>query len=94
VRYSQGMKRFDARSAVLQALQDKGLYRGTKENPMVVPICRCVPDVYVCVCVSLLLFCVHSSRSKDVVEPLIKPQWYVDCTEMAKEAVKVSYTTL
>ena len=33
-----------------------------------------------------LLFC---SRSKDVVEPLIKPQWYVDCTEMAKEAVRV-----
>ncbi|XP_065918403.1 valine--tRNA ligase-like [Dysidea avara] len=64
----KGMKRFDARSAVLQALQDKGLYRGTKENPMVVPIC---------------------SRSKDVVEPLIKPQWYVDCTEMAKEAVRV-----
>ena len=29
------------------------------------------------------------SRSKDVVEPLIKPQWYVDCTEMAKEAVRV-----
>ena len=35
-----------------------------------------------------LLLC--HSRSKDVVEPLIKPQWYVDCTEMAKEAVKVS----
>lgn len=64
----KGMKRFDARTAVLQALKDKGLYRNTKENPMVVPIC---------------------SRSKDVVEPLIKPQWYVDCTEMAKEAVKV-----
>ena len=43
---TQGMKRFDARSAVLQALQDKGLYRGTKENPMVVPICRYV-HVYV-----------------------------------------------
>ena len=34
------MKRFDARTAVLQALKDKGLYRDTKENPMVVPICR------------------------------------------------------
>ncbi|KAJ8299985.1 hypothetical protein KUTeg_021504 [Tegillarca granosa] len=32
-----GMKRFDARKAVLQALKDKGLYKETKENPMVVP---------------------------------------------------------
>ena len=35
-----GMKRFHARTAVLQALRDKDLYRGTKDNPMVVPICR------------------------------------------------------
>ena len=38
--FIQGMKRFDARTAVLQALKDKGLYRDTRENPMVVPICR------------------------------------------------------
>ncbi|XP_077987163.1 valine--tRNA ligase-like [Glandiceps talaboti] len=62
-----GMKRFDARYAVLEALKEKGLYRDTKENPMVVPIC---------------------SRSKDIVEPLIKPQWYVDCTDMARNAVE------
>jgi valyl-tRNA synthetase len=36
------MKRFDARKAVLKALQDKGLYKGTKDNPMVVPMCRWV----------------------------------------------------
>lgn len=35
------MKRFEARKAVLEALKDKGLYIETKENPMVVPICRC-----------------------------------------------------
>lgn len=29
------------------------------------------------------------SRSKDIVEPLIKPQWYVRCTEMAQKAVEV-----
>jgi len=29
------------------------------------------------------------SRSKDIVEPLIKPQWYVNCTNMAKEALEV-----
>lgn len=27
------------------------------------------------------------SRTKDVVEPLIKPQWYVNCNTMAKEAL-------
>ena len=34
------MKRFEARIAVLEALKKKGLYRETKDNPMVVPICR------------------------------------------------------
>lgn len=28
------------------------------------------------------------SRSKDVVEPMLKPQWYVKCDEMAKNAVE------
>lgn len=28
------------------------------------------------------------SRSKDVVEPLIKPQWYVKCDDMAKRATE------
>lgn len=32
---------------------------------------------------------IFSSRSKDIVEPLIKPQWYVDFEEMADMAVKV-----
>lgn len=27
------------------------------------------------------------SRSNDVVEPLIKPQWYVNCSNMAQEAL-------
>jgi len=61
-----GLKRFSARTALLSALQDKGLYRGSKDNPMVVPIC---------------------SRSKDVIEPLLKPQWYVNCKEMARKAI-------
>ena len=64
------MRRFDARIAVLDALKEKGLYRDTKENPMVVPIC---------------------SRSKDVVEPLIKPQWFLDTEEMARNAKGVNY---
>uniref|UniRef100_A0A3Q3F1S8 Valine--tRNA ligase n=1 Tax=Labrus bergylta TaxID=56723 RepID=A0A3Q3F1S8_9LABR len=60
-----GMKRFEARKAVLQALKDRGQFKEIKDNPMVVPVC---------------------SRSKDVVEPLLKPQWYVSCTDMGKAA--------
>ena len=62
------MKRFHARTAVLEALKEKGLYRDTKEHTMVVPVC---------------------SRSKDIVEPLIKPQWWVNCSDMMREAVEV-----
>ncbi|XP_015110346.1 valine--tRNA ligase isoform X2 [Diachasma alloeum] len=29
------------------------------------------------------------SRSKDIVEPMIKPQWYIRCDEMAADAVEV-----
>ena len=27
------------------------------------------------------------SRTNDVVEPLIKPQWYVNCSSMAKQGL-------
>uniref|UniRef100_A0A7N6A3U3 valine--tRNA ligase n=1 Tax=Anabas testudineus TaxID=64144 RepID=A0A7N6A3U3_ANATE len=60
-----GMKRFEARKAVLQALKERGQFKEIKDNPMVVPVC---------------------SRSKDIVEPLLKPQWYVNCTDMGKQA--------
>lgn len=62
-----GMKRFHCRKAILIALKEKGLYKDTVNNPMVIPFC---------------------SRSKDVVEPIIKPQWYVKCDEMATAAVQ------
>ena len=68
VTFLQGMKRFDARTAVLEALKEKGLYKETKDHAMVVPVC---------------------SRSKDIVEPLIKPQWWLNCTDMAREATEV-----
>ncbi|XP_060570722.1 valine--tRNA ligase-like [Ruditapes philippinarum] len=63
-----GMKRFEARKAVLEALKEKKLFRNTVDNPMVVPIC---------------------SRSKDVIEPLLKPQWYVDMKDMSADAVQL-----
>ncbi|XP_043939220.1 valine--tRNA ligase [Protopterus annectens] len=66
-----GMKRFDARNAVLEAIKQKGLFKEIKDNPMVVPVC---------------------SRSKDIVEPLLKPQWYVRCSEMAREAAEAVST--
>ncbi|GAB2242518.1 hypothetical protein Droror1_Dr00019293 [Drosera rotundifolia] len=62
----EGMPRFRAREAITKALQDKGLYRGAKNNEMRLGVC---------------------SRSYDVVEPMIKPQWYVNCSSMAKEAL-------
>ncbi|XP_023209449.1 valine--tRNA ligase-like [Centruroides sculpturatus] len=63
-----GLKRFEARKAVLKALEDIGLYRDCKDNPMVVPICN---------------------RSKDIVEPLLKVQWFLNCNDMAQKAAQV-----
>ncbi|KAJ6915691.1 hypothetical protein NC652_018370, partial [Populus alba x Populus x berolinensis] len=64
-----GMPRFEAREAVKEALQKKGLYRGAKNNEMRLGF---------------------SSRSNDVVEPMIKPQWFVNCQSMAKQALEVA----
>ncbi|XP_019164045.1 PREDICTED: valine--tRNA ligase, mitochondrial 1-like [Ipomoea nil] len=64
----EGMPRFVARVAVIEALKEKGLYRDTKNNEMRLGIC---------------------SRSNDIVEPLVKPQWFVDCKSMAKQALDV-----
>lgn len=61
-----GMKRFDVRYAVVDALKEKGLFVGVENNPMSVPIC---------------------TKSGDVIEPLIKPQWWVKCQDMAKDAM-------
>jgi len=60
-----GMMRFDARRAVQDALDKRGLLRGKADNKMRLGLC---------------------SRSGDVIEPLIKPQWYVKCEGMAKAA--------
>lgn len=60
-----GLKRFDAREAVIKALKEKGLYVETKDNKMVLPIC---------------------DRTGNVVEPMIKPQWWINCKELAKDA--------
>jgi valyl-tRNA synthetase len=65
----QGLQRFDARVAVLEALKEKGLYVKTEDNKMVLPMC---------------------GRSGNIVEPLMKPQWWINCQDMAKDALEVS----
>jgi valyl-tRNA synthetase len=50
------MMRYDARIAVEEALEEKGLLRGKEVNKMRLGLC---------------------SRSGDVIEPMLTPQWYV-----------------
>ncbi|XP_029022067.1 valine--tRNA ligase, mitochondrial isoform X3 [Betta splendens] len=63
----EGVKRFDARQLVVDALVEKKLFRGERSHAMMLPIC---------------------SRSGDIIEPLLKKQWFVRCDEMAKKAVQ------
>ncbi|KAG8805237.1 hypothetical protein FRC17_005615, partial [Serendipita sp. 399] len=65
----KGMKRFDARGAVIEGLKELGLFIETKDNPMVVPIC---------------------AKSKDIIEPILKPQWWVSSKPLADEALATS----
>ncbi|KIM30663.1 hypothetical protein M408DRAFT_328197 [Serendipita vermifera MAFF 305830] len=62
----KGMKRFDARGAVIAALKELDLFIETKDNAMVIPIC---------------------AKSKDVIEPILKPQWWVNSKPLAEEAL-------
>lgn len=63
----EGMKRFDARYKVIEALKAKGLYVKWEHNAMKVPLC---------------------SKSKDVIEPIMKPQWWMRMKELADAAIK------
>lgn len=66
-RWLEGVKRFDARERVMEALTEKGLFRGKREHAMSLPVC---------------------SRSGDVIEPLLKKQWFVRCKQMAERALQ------
>lgn len=63
----EGVKRFDARQLVVDALVEKKLFRGKREHSMTLPIC---------------------SRSGDIIEPLLKKQWFVRCEGMAAKAIQ------
>ncbi|KAL8716730.1 MAG: hypothetical protein Q9225_005971 [Loekoesia sp. 1 TL-2023] len=62
----QGLRRFDARYKVIDALKAKGLYVKWENNPMKVPLC---------------------GKSKDVIEPIMKPQWWMKMQDLADAAV-------
>ncbi|KAI5074649.1 hypothetical protein GOP47_0010610 [Adiantum capillus-veneris] len=64
----QGLPRFEARKAVLKALEKKKLYRGSIDNAMKIGVC---------------------SRTGDVIEPLLKPQWYIKCGGLAAQAKSI-----
>ncbi|KMV66317.1 valyl-tRNA synthetase [Encephalitozoon cuniculi EcunIII-L] len=63
----KGLKRFEARKAVVSKLRDVGLFVSKKRHPQVIPRC---------------------SRSDDVIEPIIKSQWWLNCKEMARKAIE------
>ncbi|XP_014845519.1 PREDICTED: valine--tRNA ligase, mitochondrial-like [Poecilia mexicana] len=63
----EGVKRFDARQLVVNALVEKKLFRGKKNHTMTLPIC---------------------SRSGDIIEPLLRKQWFVRCDTMAMKAIE------
>ncbi|RAO72630.1 uncharacterized protein BHQ10_008642 [Talaromyces amestolkiae] len=62
-----GMRRFDARYAVIEKLKEAGLYVKWENNPMVIPRCE---------------------KSKDIIEPVLKPQWWMKMDDMAKAAME------
>lgn len=62
-----GLKRFDARYKVIEALKEKGLYVKWENNPMKVPRC---------------------AKSNDVIEPILKPQWWMKMESLAKPAIE------
>lgn len=63
-----GMKRFEAREAVIAELDKLGLFRGKGTNPMRLGLCQ---------------------RSKDVIEPVVRPQWWMNCKELAARGVEL-----
>jgi valyl-tRNA synthetase len=80
------MKRFHARVEVVKALKEMGLFVETKDNPMQIPICRYVKrNGPIC---GVRTKYSHS-KSGDVIEPVLKPQWWVNCQPLAEEAIKV-----
>lgn len=75
-----GLPRFIARSKLVQRLSELGLYRGRyrigESNEFLAP----VGPISLPIC----------SRSGDIVEPLLREQWFIDTSTMASAASKVN----
>ena len=86
------LDRFDARSELIRQLEDKGLYRGSKRE-WYLSYCLCCFQMYLKP--NTLVYIAHEmrlglcSRSGDVVEPLLKPQWFISLKRMASIADEV-----
>ena len=80
------MKRFHARVKVVQMLKDAGLYVEEKDNPMNVPICSYVQFQFSDFSEKHDSF---TRKSGDIIEPVMKPQWWVNCKPLAEEAIRV-----
>ncbi|RUS32430.1 LOW QUALITY PROTEIN: Aminoacyl-tRNA synthetase [Jimgerdemannia flammicorona] len=82
----KGYRRFHARKAVIEALKEKGLYRykgqhydGTDLQRLTGR--RSVEKV-------LLMSLCKRFKSGDIIEPLMKPQWWINCKDMANAAME------
>lgn len=62
----KGLRRFDARKAVVERLVSMGLFVEKRGYGQTIPVC---------------------SRSGDVIEPMVKSQWWLRCKEMASQAL-------
>lgn len=61
-----GLRRFDARNAVIAHIKASGAFRGQTPHAMSLPFC---------------------SRSGDIVEPRMIPQWWMSCRDVANKAM-------
>ncbi|VUZ54740.1 unnamed protein product [Hymenolepis diminuta] len=77
-----GLPRFTARSKIAQRLFELGFYRGRYRIGE-------STEFLATVCSMSLPIC---SRSGDIVEPLLREQWFIDTMEMASAASKANET--
>ncbi len=77
-----GLPRFRARSELVKRLADKGLYRGRFNIGERAEYLAPVGLMSLPLC----------SRSGDVVEPLLREQWFINTSGMAAAAIEVTYS--
>jgi valyl-tRNA synthetase len=81
----EGQKRFDARYAVIEELKKLGLYDKWENNAMKVPLCSKSKGEFRAILFALALLL---NLSSDIIEPILKPQWWMSMKSMSAEALK------